>query len=193
MCRSARNNGTIYDFGAFNVTTLWHYTTHTHTRTQPFNGPLSGTARVSRYQKGKPNLDFTEAKDNGISWAICKSAPRPRQITTPAPDHSVFCRLDALPAAQPSASKHWRHSAGISPYCSSWRSIYSIVRSYKHQHIYIKNGRPYAGNRPDSIDIDRIVCGEQSLWTVERLSFSYHIIIYRIISVIYSAHVNKWT
>ena len=27
---------------------------------------------------------------SGISWAICRSAPRSRQITTPAPHHSVF-------------------------------------------------------------------------------------------------------
>jgi len=27
---------------------------------------------------------------SGISWAICKSAPRSRQITMPAPYHSVF-------------------------------------------------------------------------------------------------------
>jgi len=27
---------------------------------------------------------------SGISWAICKSTPRSRQITTPAPRHSVF-------------------------------------------------------------------------------------------------------
>ena len=45
---------------------------------------------------------------NGISWAICKSAPRSRQITTPATHHSVFYRPDALPAAQPTVSKHWR-------------------------------------------------------------------------------------
>ena len=45
---------------------------------------------------------------SGISWAICKSAPRSRQITTPAPHDSVFYRPDALPAAQPTASKHWR-------------------------------------------------------------------------------------
>ena len=37
--------------------------TCTHTHTQPFNGPLSGTTQVSRYQKGKTNLDFTEARD----------------------------------------------------------------------------------------------------------------------------------
>jgi len=36
---------------------------------------------------------------SGIRWAICKSAPRSKQITMPAPNHSVFYRLDALPAA----------------------------------------------------------------------------------------------
>jgi len=30
------------------------------------------------------------------------------QITMPAPHHSVFYRLDALPATQPTVSKHWR-------------------------------------------------------------------------------------
>ena len=43
---------------------------------------------------------------SGISWAICKSAPRSGQTATPAPDHSVFCRPDTLPAAQSTASKH---------------------------------------------------------------------------------------
>jgi len=38
--------------------------TDTHTYTHPFNGPFSGTTRVSRYLKGKTNLDFTEARDN---------------------------------------------------------------------------------------------------------------------------------
>jgi len=37
-----------------------NYNTHTH----PFNGPFSGTTRVGRYQKGKTNLDFTEARDS---------------------------------------------------------------------------------------------------------------------------------
>jgi len=36
--------------------------------TQPFNGPLTGTTRLSRYQKGKTNLDFTEARDNEWQW-----------------------------------------------------------------------------------------------------------------------------
>jgi len=43
-------------------------TTHTHTHTHPFNGPFSRTTRVSRYQKGKTNLDFTEARDSEWRW-----------------------------------------------------------------------------------------------------------------------------
>jgi len=83
-----------------------------HTYIHPFNGPLSGTTRVSRYQKGKTIwilLKQEAVSGSGISWAICKSARRCRQITTPAPHRLVVYRPDALPAAQPTASKHWRH------------------------------------------------------------------------------------
>jgi len=62
-----------------------------------FNGPFSGTTRVSRYWKGKTNLDLLKLETvsgSGISWAICKSAPFSRHT-----NHSVFYRLDALPAA----------------------------------------------------------------------------------------------
>ena len=38
--------------------------THTHT----FNGSFSGTTQVSRYQKGKTNLDITEARDSEWQW-----------------------------------------------------------------------------------------------------------------------------
>ena len=38
--------------------------THTH----PFNGPLSGTTQVIGYQKGKTDLDFTEARDSEWQW-----------------------------------------------------------------------------------------------------------------------------
>jgi len=38
--------------------------THTHTRLTAF----SGTIQVSRYQKGKTNLDFSEARDSEWQW-----------------------------------------------------------------------------------------------------------------------------
>jgi len=59
--------------------------TNTHT---PFNSPLSGTTWVSWYQKGKIIwilLKQEAVSGSGISWAVCKSVPCSRQITSPAP------------------------------------------------------------------------------------------------------------
>ena len=80
-----------------------------HTHSNPFNGPLCGTTRSAGTRKVKPIcilLKQETVSGTGISWAICKSALHSRQIATPAPHHSVFYRLEALPAAQPTASKH---------------------------------------------------------------------------------------
>jgi len=71
-------------------------------------------------QEGKTNLDLLEQEivsGNGISWAICKSAPRPRQVTMPASNHSNFYRLDALLAAEPTASKHLGNIACFDSVC----------------------------------------------------------------------------
>ena len=90
----------------------WSVESALHTHTHPFNGPFSRNTQVSRYQKGKTNLDLLKQETvsgSGISWAICKSASHSRQTTMPAPHRSVFYRPDALPATQPTASKHWRH------------------------------------------------------------------------------------
>ena len=59
--------------------------THTH----PFNSPLAGTIRVSRYQKGKTNLDFTEARDSEWQWhqlghmQVCTSLQVDNHASTP--------------------------------------------------------------------------------------------------------------
>jgi len=58
-------------------------------------------ASEKQNHSGKTNLDLQEQETvsgSGISWAICKSAPRLRQITIPESHHSVFYRPDALPA-----------------------------------------------------------------------------------------------
>jgi len=94
------------------LVTIREHSVWIHTHTHPFNGPFSGTTQVNRYQKGKPIwilLNQETVSGSGISWAICKSTPCSRQTTTPAPHHSVFYRPDALPATQPTVSKHWKH------------------------------------------------------------------------------------
>ena len=82
------------------------------TNTPPFNGPFTGTTQVSRYQKGKTSLDFTEARDSKWQWHqlghmhVCTSHQTDNHTSTPP---LIFYRPDALPATQPTASKHCRH------------------------------------------------------------------------------------
>ena len=50
------------------ITTYYAGSANKEIHTHPFNGPLSGTTQVSRYQKGKTNVDFTEARDCEWQW-----------------------------------------------------------------------------------------------------------------------------
>jgi len=55
----------LFALKQFSVSRVEHFfSRHTH----PFNGPLSGTTRVSQYQKVKTNLDFSEARDSEWQW-----------------------------------------------------------------------------------------------------------------------------
>ena len=63
---------------------VYNKKTHTH----PFNGPFCGTTRVSQYQKGKTNLDFTGARDSEWQWhqlghmQVCTSLQTDNHATT---------------------------------------------------------------------------------------------------------------
>jgi len=85
-----------------------HTYIHTYTRLTALFPGLPGWAGTRNVKPIWILLKQETVSGSGISWAICKSALRSRQITTTAPHHSVFYRPDALPAAQPTASKHWR-------------------------------------------------------------------------------------
>jgi len=86
------------------------FTLQLHTHTHPFNGPLSGSTRVSRYQKGKTNLDFNGARDSEWQWhqlgdrQVCTSLQTDNHTSTSL--LKFFYKPDALPAAQPTASEH---------------------------------------------------------------------------------------
>ena len=72
-------------FKLTNEYATWHVRVHT----PPFNGPFSGTALVSRYQKGKTNMDFTETRDSGWQWhplghmQVCMSLQTDNHPSTP--------------------------------------------------------------------------------------------------------------
>ena len=83
--------------------------THTH----PFNGPFPGKVEPMWIL-----LKQDTVSGSGISWDICKSATRSRQITMPAPHHSVFLQA-GCPSCHPTnsvnqqrqrteGSNHWR-------------------------------------------------------------------------------------
>ena len=78
----------------------------THTHTHPFNGPFSGTTQVSQYQKGKTNLDFTEAWDSEWQWhqlghmQVCTLLQTENHTSTPP-----LCFLQAgCPSCRPTNS-----------------------------------------------------------------------------------------
>jgi len=88
---------------------------NTHTHLMALCPWLPGLAGIRKIKPIWILLKQETVSGSGISWAICNSASRSRQITTPAP-HQLFYRPDALPVAQSTASKHWRQS-------KHWRHI----------------------------------------------------------------------
>ena len=64
--------------------------THTHTRLTALFPGLPGWAGTRKVKPIWILLKQETVSGSGIRWAICKSAPHSRQITMPAPHHSVF-------------------------------------------------------------------------------------------------------
>jgi len=72
---------------------------------------------VSRFQKGKTNVDFTEARDSEWQWhqlgyiQVCTLL----QTTTPAPHHSVFFtgRMPFLPPNRQRQSTEGKSTEGL--------------------------------------------------------------------------------
>ena len=78
---------------------MGHITRHT------FNGPLSGITWVSRYQKGKTNLDFNGARDSEWQWHqlghmhVCTTLQTDNHASTP-PLSFFTGRMPFLPPNQ---------------------------------------------------------------------------------------------
>jgi len=67
-----------------------HIDPHTHTHLTSLFPGLPGSAGTRKVKPIWILLKQEAVSGSGISWAICKSAPRSRQITTPAPHRMPF-------------------------------------------------------------------------------------------------------
>ena len=123
-----------------------------HTYIHPLNGPLSGTTRVSRYQKGKTNLDFTEARDSEWQWHQLGHMQACTSLQTD--NHANTLSLSFLQAGCPScrptnsvrAPKAWRsimlfrwNSPSLFKEVSMWSITYQqspLSRYYCSKHLW---------------------------------------------------------
>ena len=93
--------------------------THTH----PFKGPLSGTIRVSQYQKGKTNLDFTEARDSEWQWhqlghmQVCISLQTDNHASTPTTQFFTGQMPFLPPNQQRQSTEDWYSIKQENPIC----------------------------------------------------------------------------
>ena len=89
-------------FLIFWITLLKKLHMYTHTCLTAF---FAGTTQVSRYQKGKTNLDFTEARDSDRQWhqlghmQVCTSLQTDNHASTP-PLSFFTGRMPFLPPNQ---------------------------------------------------------------------------------------------
>ena len=105
---------------------------HTHTHTHTFNGPFSGTTQVSRNQKGKTNLDFTEARYSEWQWhqlghmQVCTSLQTDNHTSTPP-----LCFLQAgCPSCRPTNSVK-ALKAPVSPIIAVVKYIQKLIQDLK--------------------------------------------------------------
>ena len=90
IIQTTSQNTTHSNWGKITSLTATSLNPYTHPfNTHPFNGPFSVTTRVSRYQKDKTNLDFTEARDSESQWnplghmQVCTSLQTDNHASTP--------------------------------------------------------------------------------------------------------------
>ena len=81
--------------------------THTHTRLMALFPGVPGWASTRKVKPIWILLEQETVSGSGISWAICKSAPRSRQITTRVPHHSVFYSLQVMWVINLAVSCHY--------------------------------------------------------------------------------------
>ena len=116
----------------FSQTVVYFCLSHTHTHTQTrLTALFPGLPGWAGTRKVKPIWIILEQETvggSGISWAICKSAPRFRRITTPAPHHRRRHSAANPQAAVAAVDRRDRRAEGRSTVARTRRRIHPIPR-----------------------------------------------------------------
>ena len=83
---------------------------HTYARLTALFMGLPGWAGTKKVTPIWILLEQETVSGSGISWAICKSAHSSRQITTPAPHHSVFLQAGCPSCCPTNSVKAFTHT-----------------------------------------------------------------------------------
>jgi len=121
--------------------------------TQPFYNPFSGTTRVIRCQKKTSGLLVQGKINRGrhTDHPAGRHSIRTNQCPPPPSPHN-FYGPDALPAAQPTVSKHWRQQSKhmINETNTSPSQRISFITSFKHtMQCHTQQNRPTQNLRGD--------------------------------------------
>ena len=147
--REPCSNNNFYSARSFLIPTC---PTHTH----PFNVPFSGTTQVSRYQKGKTNLDFTEARDSEWQWnqldhmQVCTSLQTDNHASTPSlcflqagcPSCRPTNSVKALKVPQPAQHYH-KNPTGVFMRANEQTNNHNLSNGGKHCYCPL-NGEKYS-------------------------------------------------
>ena len=101
---------------------------HTHTHLTALCLGLPGWVGTRKVKPIWILLKQETVSGSGISWAICKSAPCSRQITTPATHHSVFTgQMPFLPPNQQCQSSEGTNKLNADYKNSCWDREYKLT------------------------------------------------------------------
>ena len=125
------------------------------TRAHPFNGRLSRTTRVSQYQKGKTNLDFTEARDSEWQWhqlgrvQVCTSLQTDNHASTPPLIFTARCYASSVLAMALCLSVRLSVRPSVTSRCSTKTAKRRITQTTT-QGLYFSGAKDLREIRPGS-------------------------------------------
>jgi len=133
-----------------------HTHTHTHTRLTALFPELSRWAGTRNAKPIWILLKQETVSSSGISWAMCKSAPRSREITMPVTHHSVFTgRMIFLPPNQQHQS-----TEGIHRQIKPFQGFFQMYFMYNSQLVILNNFvlKYHLWHQPASSNVNKCKC-----------------------------------